>query len=65
MTMNHTPVENVTIAQACELWGIGRTKLFELISRGDIEALKLGRRTLVKVESARAFMEALPRAGRH
>ena len=55
--------ENVTINEAIHRFGIGRTKFYELIQAGDIEAFKLGRRTLVRVESVRAFIESLPRAG--
>lgn len=59
----HTPTENVTIGEAVRLFGIGRTKLYELIQNGDIEAVKLGRRTLVRASSARAFIDSLPRLG--
>lgn len=55
--------ENVSIGEAVRLFGIGRTKLYELIQNGDIEAFKLGRRTLVRAESARAFIDRLPRVG--
>ena len=58
-----TPTENVSIGEAVRLFGIGRTKLYELIQRGDIEAIKLGRRTLVRARSARAFIDSLPRIG--
>lgn len=61
--MDIHPVENITIVQAVHMFGIGRTKLYELIQRGDIEAIKLGRRTLVRAQSARAFIDSLPRAG--
>ena len=60
--MNDNHIENVSIARACEIWGIGRTKMFELIAAGDIHAIKLGRRTLVRVDSIRAFVERLPSA---
>lgn len=58
-----TPTENVSIGEAVRLFGIGRTKLYELIQRGDIEAIKLGRRTLIRANSARAFIDSLPRIG--
>jgi hypothetical protein len=35
-----------------------------LIREGDIEAVKLGRRTLIRAESARSFIDRLPRVGR-
>jgi excisionase family DNA binding protein len=55
--------ENVTIGEAVRNFGIGRTTLYGLIQNGDIEAFKLGRRTLVRTESVRSFIDRLPRAG--
>jgi excisionase family DNA binding protein len=53
--------ENMTIGEAVRCFAIGRTKLYELIQNGDIEAFKLGRRTLVRTDSVRSFMDRLPR----
>jgi hypothetical protein len=50
----------VTIARALNDYGIGRTKLYELMNAGAIRAVKLGGRTLIDVASADAFFEALP-----
>jgi excisionase family DNA binding protein len=61
--MDMPAIENVTISEAVRLFGIGRTKLYELIHSGDIEAIKLGRRTLVRAQSVRNFIEGLPRIG--
>ena len=55
--------ENLSVGEAVRMFGIGRTKLYELIQRGDIEAVKLGRRTLIRAASARAFIDGLPRLG--
>ena len=55
--------ENLSIGEAVRIFGIGRTKLYELINSGDIEAVKLGRRTLIRTASARAFIDSLPRVG--
>lgn len=60
--MERTP-ENLTIGEAVAHFGIGRTKLYALIHSGDIEAIKLGRRTLIRTDSARAFIDRLPRVG--
>lgn len=62
--MDTLATENVSIGEAVRLFGIGRTKLYELIHSGDIEAVKLGRRTLIRAHSARAFIDSLPRVGR-
>jgi hypothetical protein len=53
--------ENLTIAETVSVFRIGRTRLFALIAAGEIEAFKLGRRTLVRAESAQAFIASLPR----
>lgn len=53
--------EIVTVSEAIQLFGIKRTKLYESIRQGDIEAVKLGRRTLIRAESVRAFINRLPR----
>ncbi len=41
----------VRIPDALRMTGLGRSKLYELISSGDIEAVKIGRCTLIPVES--------------
>lgn len=59
--MDSERVEFITIGKAIEVFGIGRTKLYELIQKGEIEAFKLGRRTLIRTQSAREFINRLPR----
>lgn len=58
-----TPEENLSIGETIRRFGVGRTKLYELIQSGDIEAFKLGRRTLIRTDSVRNFMDRLPRVG--
>lgn len=41
----------VPVKVAAEAIGIGQTKLYELINDGSLQVVKLGRRTLVKVDS--------------
>lgn len=60
--MDNLP-ENITIGEAVHRFGIGRTKLYELINNSEIEAIKLGRRTLIRTSTVRAFMDRLPRLG--
>lgn len=55
--------ENVTVSEAIQRFGIARTKLYELIGNGDVIAVKLGRRTLISVESLRDLFDRLPRVG--
>ena len=53
--------ENLTVGETIERFGIARTRLYEAIRLGEIEAFKLGRRTLIRTESVRAFIDSLPR----
>lgn len=55
--------EHISIGETVYRFGIGRTKLYELINNGEIEAVKLGRRTLICTSTVRAFVDRLPRLG--
>jgi excisionase family DNA binding protein len=46
-----------TIAEACEVTGLGRTKLYELIGDGQISTTAIGRRRLVSVQSLLSLIE--------
>ena len=46
-----------SIADACRVSSIGRTRLYQLISEGRLESRKLGRRTLIPASSLRALIE--------
>ena len=48
---------SVSINDAARAIGIGRTKLYALIASGDLDVIKIGRRTLVKTSSIRALLE--------
>ena len=48
------------VERACAISGCGRTKIYELIAAGLLDARKLGRRTLVTDESLRGFLASLP-----
>lgn len=50
------------IPEACRVVGLGRTKLYSLISAGKIEARQCGGRTLIPAESLRRFLANLPPA---
>jgi excisionase family DNA binding protein len=49
----------VKISVAVQMTGIGRTKMYELIKDGQIEAIKVGTATLVPVDSLRRFLDRL------
>jgi len=66
--MNTSPTQDATLparityspAEACKSLGISRTTLYAFLSKGRIEALKSGTRTLITAESLRAFVGSLP-----
>lgn len=43
------------------LLGIGKTKLYELLASGELEAIRVGRRTLILRASIDALIERLRR----
>jgi excisionase family DNA binding protein len=49
-----------TINQCCRLAAIGRTKLYELIARGDIPIRKIGKKTLVAAADLERWADRLP-----
>jgi excisionase family DNA binding protein len=53
----------VSPAKAAALLGVSRSKLYELLNR-DIPALKLGRRTLVRVADIQNFLNSLSKEDR-
>jgi excisionase family DNA binding protein len=46
-----------TINEACEMTGLGRTKLYELIGEGHLATTTVGRRRLVLVRSLLSLLE--------
>lgn len=46
----------VRIPDAVRMTGIGRSKLYELIAAGDLDTIKIGRCTLVPMDSLRALL---------
>jgi excisionase family DNA binding protein len=41
-----------TIDETCAATGIGRSSLYELIGKGEIASIKIGKRRLIDVKSA-------------
>lgn len=55
--MHHSPPPLLTsIKAACQALHVGRTYLYTLINRGQLDTVKLGRRTLIKVSSMKALI---------
>lgn len=46
-----------------DLKPLSRTTIWRMVSRGDLEARKVGGRTLITVDSIKAVMAAAPRPG--
>ena len=55
----HQPVEPicVRINDAARMIGVGRTKLYELISSGELETVKIGKATRVTTASLHELVE--------
>jgi excisionase family DNA binding protein len=46
-----------SVADAGKALGVGRTKTYELLAKGDLASIQIGTRRLVKMESIKAFIE--------
>ena len=55
----HQSVEPICVRvnDAARMIGVGRTKLYELISSGELEVVKIGRATRITTASLRRLME--------
>lgn len=53
----HQPL-TYSVADACRVTSIKRTRMYELIGDGTIASVVIGRRRLVKAESLRKLVEA-------
>ncbi|WP_395337549.1 helix-turn-helix domain-containing protein [Novosphingobium sp. BL-8H] len=47
---------SVRISDAVRLTGLSRTKIYQLISHGDLEVAKIGRSTVIIASSLREFV---------
>jgi hypothetical protein len=50
----------LSIPAFCRVYGVGRSKTYELIGAGALEAKKLGAKTLIDRVSAEAWYRSLP-----
>lgn len=48
-----------TVKEACEMTGLGKTKIYELLGQKTLQSTTIGRRRLIKVDSLRALVEAV------
>jgi excisionase family DNA binding protein len=51
---------SLSIADTVSTLGIGRSKIYELIKAGQLETIKIGRRTLVRVTSIHNLVARAP-----
>ncbi|WP_081863098.1 helix-turn-helix domain-containing protein [Azospirillum argentinense] len=51
----------LSVAEAKAKIGVGTTKFYELLNEGKIEAVKVGRKTLVLTDSLEKYVANLPR----
>ncbi len=49
----------VSPSQAARLLGLGRTKLYEAISSGELPSFKVGSRRLIRISEIEAWMQRL------
>jgi len=49
-----------SIVDWCRLTGMGRSTTYEALGRGDLQAIKLGTRTLIDVAHGLAWLATLP-----
>jgi len=54
--------EALSIAEASNVSGLGRTKIYEAIGAGSLKARKCGKRTLILPDDLREFLTNLPQA---
>ena len=51
-----------SVQDLTQIIGLGRSNIYEMLARGELRAIKIGKRTLVDVTAARQFMDAQPAA---
>lgn len=49
-----------SVRKIAEMYGLGRTKIYELLGSGDIAGRKVGRKTVIIVESVEGWMARQP-----
>jgi excisionase family DNA binding protein len=52
--------EGLSVAEACTIAGIGRTKIYEAINEGTLRARKYGKRRIILRDDLRKFLFELP-----
>ncbi len=55
----------IPINEAARRAGVGRSSLYEAINRGELPLRKSGRRSLIRIDDLKAWIDALPTANPH
>ena len=50
---------SVTVEDGCRAFGVGRTKMYELMDAGDVESFTVGKRRLINYASLKALAQRL------
>jgi len=63
MTEQISEIDRVTlrVREACHIFSLSRSELYRRIGSGDIEAIKIGRSTLIVKDSVLRWLSSLPR----
>ena len=57
----YQPNELLTVAEVCDEYGVGRTLLYELLNKGELRALKIGKRaTRFRREDVERWINSRP-----
>lgn len=46
-----------SVIEASKMLGLGRTKIYDMLAKGQIQSMRIGSRRLVKMESIKALIE--------
>jgi excisionase family DNA binding protein len=60
LNLSQTKPVALRVKEFCKLYGIGRTKLYELINRRELRPRKSGKQTLIPTTEAERWFESLP-----
>lgn len=56
------PKQYLSIREVSDIYGLGRSAVYELIGNGVLKAVKAGTKTLIAAETIEAHMASLPAA---
>lgn len=59
--MTPTPKLSYNVNEAAQAVGVGRTKLYELINRGELQTFRLDGRTLIRADVLSSFVDRVSR----